>query len=251
MSVPIKLFNSVNYLSVFEVVIKSIKSLVESLLSAKTNTMSRQEHEEGMRNRIIKVARRLFVEQGYHKTTVRQILAAANVKTGTLYHFYKNKEDILYQVVRETFFRTQKHTEKLVGKNDKILHLACEMAWHIHLMALHAPSAELYLMSYNSPKIAGNLIEEQGFRSQDIFKSYTDNLSSLDHEMRAMMTKGFMQSVAQRAVQGKLLNSDLVVEYGVDLCFSLFGLSKKEINNLLGELQYINIESHVRATLSH
>jgi len=211
--------------------------------------MNRQEHEDETRVRIIRAARRLFIEKGYHKTTVRQISEAANIKTGTLYHFYENKEDIFFNVVRQTFFRTQKQTEKLAGKDNKILHLACEMAWHIHLMALHAPSAELYLMSYNSPRIATSLIQEQSLRSQKIFNNHTD-FSIKDHEMRAMMTKGFMQSVAQRAVQQQLVDPKLVIEYGIDLCFGLFGVSKKEITTLLDKMEDINIESYVRKILN-
>ena len=211
--------------------------------------MSRQEHEDGMRARIIRAARRLFLEKGYHKTTVRQISAVADVKTGTLYHFYKNKEDIFYNVVRQAFFRTQKHTEKLAGKDNKVLHLACEMAWHIHLMALHSPSAELYLMSYNSPRIATNLIQEQSLRSHEIFKKHTD-FSIKDHEMRAMMTKGFMQSVAQRAVQKQLIDPKLIIEYGIDLCFGLFDVSKEEITTLLGKLEDIDIGAYVRKNLN-
>lgn len=211
--------------------------------------MNRQEHEDEVRDKIIKAARQLFIEQGYHQTTIRQIQAKANVKTGTLYHFYKNKEDILYNVVRQTFFRTQKYTQGLAGKDNKILHLACEMAWHIHLMSLHAPSAELYLMSYNSPRIAANLIKEQGLRSQDIFKN-TTCFTAEDHEMRAMMTKGFMQSVAQRAVQGKLNDSNAIIKYGIKLSFSLFDVPKKDIKNLLNKLEGLKIESHVQKLIN-
>lgn len=211
--------------------------------------MNRQDHEDEVRNKIIKAARQLFIEQGYHQTTIRQIQAKANVKTGTLYHFYKNKEDILYNVVRQTFFRTQKYTQGLVGKDNKILHLACEMAWHIHLMSLHAPSAELYLMSYNSPRIAANLIKEQGLRSQDIFKN-TTCFTAEDHEMRAMMTKGFMQSVAQRAVQGKLNDSNAIIKHGIKLSFSLFDVPKKDIKNLLNKLEGLKIEAHIQKLIN-
>ena len=208
--------------------------------------MNRQEHEDEVRNKIIKATRRLFIEQGYHQTTIRQIQAKANVKTGTLYHFYKNKEDIFYNVVRQTFFRTQKYTQGLVGKNNKILHLACEMAWHIHLMSMHAPSAELYLMSYNSPRIAANMIEEQALRSQAIFKETANCFTSQDHEMRAMMTKGFLQSVAQRAVQGKLKDAKMVIKHGINLSFGLFDVSKKDINKMLNKLEKLNIEAHIQ-----
>ncbi len=90
--------------------------------------MNRQEHEAEVRSRIIKSARLLFLEHGYHQTTIRQIKAAANVNTGTLYHFYSDKEDIFFNIVKESFSRATLHTEKMVPKGAKMLHQACEIA---------------------------------------------------------------------------------------------------------------------------
>jgi len=47
------------------------------------------------KRRIIRISRRLFLEQGYDKTSVRQILNKSGLSTGSLYHFFKNKEEIL------------------------------------------------------------------------------------------------------------------------------------------------------------
>jgi AcrR family transcriptional regulator len=44
---------------------------------------------------LIETAGRLFVEKGYDKTTMDDIAASANVAKGTLYHYYKNKSEIL------------------------------------------------------------------------------------------------------------------------------------------------------------
>ncbi|MBU0513970.1 MAG: TetR/AcrR family transcriptional regulator [Proteobacteria bacterium] len=50
------------------------------------------------RRQIIDAAVHLFVDQGFHKTTTRQIAQAAGFSTGTLYEYVASKEDVLYLV---------------------------------------------------------------------------------------------------------------------------------------------------------
>ncbi len=50
------------------------------------------------RSQIADAAVRLFIEQGFHKTTTRQIARAAGFSIGTLYEYVASKEDVLYLV---------------------------------------------------------------------------------------------------------------------------------------------------------
>ncbi len=52
------------------------------------------------KDRILEVAARLFAEQGYHATGVAGILRAGGVKSGSLYHFFSSKEDLLVAVMQ-------------------------------------------------------------------------------------------------------------------------------------------------------
>jgi TetR/AcrR family transcriptional repressor of nem operon len=51
------------------------------------------------RNRIVESARELFFEQGYAQTGVAQILKVSGVNSGSLYHFFPSKEDLLAAVL--------------------------------------------------------------------------------------------------------------------------------------------------------
>ncbi|MFO7709891.1 MAG: TetR/AcrR family transcriptional regulator [Desulfobacterales bacterium] len=53
---------------------------------------------ERRRRQIADAAVKLFVEKGFHKTTTRQIAAAADISIGSLYEYFTCKEDILYLV---------------------------------------------------------------------------------------------------------------------------------------------------------
>jgi AcrR family transcriptional regulator len=47
---------------------------------------------------IRQVATRLFQKQGYHATTMDDIAAAANLNKATVYHYYSNKHQLLFDI---------------------------------------------------------------------------------------------------------------------------------------------------------
>lgn len=51
------------------------------------------------RERLIDAARELFWREGYHATGVAQILEAAEANSGSLYHFFNGKEELLLAVL--------------------------------------------------------------------------------------------------------------------------------------------------------
>jgi AcrR family transcriptional regulator len=52
------------------------------------------------REKLVTSAMRLFADQGFWQTSVADILADACVNSGSLYHFFDSKEDLLTEVLR-------------------------------------------------------------------------------------------------------------------------------------------------------
>lgn len=57
---------------------------------------------EERRAEIITAARDLFDTQGYEKTTMRHVMDRLGVAKGTIYHYFRSKEELLEVVVSET-----------------------------------------------------------------------------------------------------------------------------------------------------
>jgi AcrR family transcriptional regulator len=56
-----------------------------------------------VRQRLLTAATDLFACKGYAATTVREIVASARVTKPVLYYYFKNKEGIYLELMRETF----------------------------------------------------------------------------------------------------------------------------------------------------
>lgn len=74
------------------------------------------------RRKIVDIARVLFQEQGYAKTTITQIAEASGFQTGSIYHFFKNKEEIFMATVldreielRDIIFHYYRQNNKTVS----------------------------------------------------------------------------------------------------------------------------------------
>lgn len=53
---------------------------------------------EGIRERIFHAAQKLFVEKGYHNTSIPEIVKEAGVSTGAVYHYFRSKENLAKEI---------------------------------------------------------------------------------------------------------------------------------------------------------
>lgn len=53
---------------------------------------------EPVPQRLLTVATRLFAERGFETTSVQQIVDAAGVTKGAMYHYFGSKDDLLYEI---------------------------------------------------------------------------------------------------------------------------------------------------------
>nr|WP_239482206.1 TetR/AcrR family transcriptional regulator [Pseudomonas insulae] len=57
---------------------------------------------ESPRGRLLKTAAHLFRSKGFERTTVRDLAAAVGIQSGSIFHHFKSKDEILRSVLEET-----------------------------------------------------------------------------------------------------------------------------------------------------
>jgi AcrR family transcriptional regulator len=63
-----------------------------------TATRTVSDEAEPVPQRLLTAATRLFAEQGFETTSVQQIVDAAGVTKGAMYHYFGSKDDLLYEI---------------------------------------------------------------------------------------------------------------------------------------------------------
>jgi AcrR family transcriptional regulator len=60
----------------------------------------KREKTSKRRDEILEVAAKLFAEKGYEETTIREIGDAAGILSGSLYHHFQTKEEMLHELLK-------------------------------------------------------------------------------------------------------------------------------------------------------
>ena len=60
-----------------------------------------QTNNSKRRKELVAIAARLFFEQGYERTTVRMLAEAMGIKSGSLFHHFSDKQEILCAVIQD------------------------------------------------------------------------------------------------------------------------------------------------------
>ncbi|MBU0464811.1 MAG: TetR family transcriptional regulator [Proteobacteria bacterium] len=161
-----------------------------------------QKNKSEKYNKILNSAGAVFAEYGFYKATIAQIAARAGVADGTLYLYFKNKDDILYQFISfktdVVFKKMRAAVEKGQNAEEKLRYLIrchLEEFQNDKNMAIIFQSEVRYLRDIES-------------QIKDISKMYLDLLSDIieqgqvEGSMRQDLFVGLVKRFILGAVEG-------------------------------------------------
>ena len=77
---------------------------------------------------VTRAAVELFATRGYANTSVQQIVEAAGVTKGAMYHYFESKDDLLFGIYDSLLSLQKAHLDEIVvrgGDVDEVLRAAC------------------------------------------------------------------------------------------------------------------------------
>jgi len=150
-------------------------------------------HRSDTRARIQQVALELFAEQGYDKTSLREIAERLDVTKAALYYHYKSKEDIVRSLVEDYFgqmdaliawARTQPRTAQTRGEIlSRYVQIVADGS-DVFRMLHHNQAA---VNSLASAKERGDLFRE---RMTGLIEALTEPGADVEERLRAAMALG-------------------------------------------------------------
>ncbi len=120
------------------------------------------------RGRILKAAVKVFARKGFHETKVAEIARAAGVADGTIYLYFKNKDDLLISVFEEhidrlnadlrrdlhTFDDTAEKVRHIVRCQLGVVHAERDLA---EVLSITLRQSNRFLRQFAAPKFSDYL----------------------------------------------------------------------------------------------
>src|SRR5712692_8689794 len=108
------------------------------------NSRSSQPPPEGKRERILDAAVRVFAQEGFYNAKVAQIAHVAGVADGTIYLYFKSKDDLLISLFEDRMERVNENLKTaLNGEGAPVERLRRALAQHFALVRQHPQLAEV------------------------------------------------------------------------------------------------------------
>jgi TetR/AcrR family fatty acid metabolism transcriptional regulator len=121
-------------------------------------------------NQILEAAVRVFARQGFYQSTIAQIAKEAGVADGTIYLYFKNKDDILVQFfsyrTKQVFESFREEVDRAETSADKLRNLVRR---HLTEFQRDRDGAVVYQVeTHQSSRLAENQIREMSQMYRDL-----------------------------------------------------------------------------------
>ncbi|MFJ8231134.1 TetR/AcrR family transcriptional regulator [Streptomyces sp. NPDC094448] len=160
--------------------------------------MTRTTDGDGARvpRKLLSAATRLFAEHGYDKTSVQEIVEAAGVTKGALYHYFGSKEDLLQEVYGR-MLRLQQERLDAFARSDAPVDVR-----------LRAAAADVVVTTIENLQDATIFFRSMHHLSPDKNKQVRAERRRYHERFRALVEEGQSNGVFSTATP-----ADLVVDY--------------------------------------
>ena len=138
----------------------------------------------------------MFLSQGYHKTTLRDISSAAGVAYSSLINVFGSKEGMLSELVAFVLEGQFEATSDLLREvtDDKILFYAAETTLQLHMAESHEHIREMYAVSYTLPETSRIIYDTITHKLEYIFAEHLPELETKDFYCLEIASGGIMRS---------------------------------------------------------
>jgi TetR/AcrR family fatty acid metabolism transcriptional regulator len=157
--------------------------------------------EENKHQKIIQAAVKVFAEKGFYNSRVSEIAKEANVADGTIYLYFKNKDDILISLFEEEFGKIVENMRKELEKEKDALQKIRKFATtHLSIVSKQQQLAEVMGVEVRqSSKFMKEYVNKPFIEYLNLIRSVV-----IEGQEKGLIRKDLTPGVMKRALFGAL-----------------------------------------------
>ena len=157
------------------------------------------------KKRILTVCVRLFLEQGYRKTTVAEIVHRAGVSNSSFQNIFRAKDGVLTELVEFMFENQFAMARSTAGMRlPPVFVYAVETAIQMTLTELNENLREIYIEAYSHREASEYIFRRTARELYQIFGPYQPQLREEDFYALEIGSAGMMRGYMERPCGGEL-----------------------------------------------
>lgn len=205
---------------------------------------------EAMREQVLHVSAKAFLQKGYTATTLKEIARAADINIGSLMNLFKTKEDILAELVTYALERQFSGAKALVKDktDDSILFYAVETTLQLHIVESSEHIRDTYNSAYSLPKTTEIIQHTITRKLEEIFKPYLPHLETKDFFELEIASGGIMRGFMTIPCD-MYFTMDRKVKRFLETTFKLYDVPQEKIQQTIEFVSGFDFEAIAKQTI--
>ena len=196
---------------------------------------------EPTKKRILQVCVKLFLEQGYKKTTMAEIIEKSGVSSSSFQNIFRAKDGVLTELVQFMFENQFSMARSAASvKLPPVYVYAVETAIQMTLTGLNL--REIYLEAYTQKEACEYIQKETAKKLYQIFGSYQPELTERDFYELEIGSAGIM-----RGYMAHPCDAELTLEKKLRLFFTMslraYNVPEEEIGRVIRFVEGLDIRT--------
>lgn len=195
------------------------------------------------KKRILTVCVKLFIEKGFRRTTLSEIIANTGVSCSTFQNLFHTKDGVLLELT-QIMFDSQFDAARLIGSKavNPIFVYAVETAIQLTLTELNENLREIYVEAYSNSEACEYIYKRTSKELERIFSHYNPDCTGSDFYELEIGSAGIMRNyMAKRCDQYFTLEKKL--ERFITMSLKAYNVPNAEIAEAVSFVLGIDIKS--------
>ena len=194
------------------------------------------DHASAVRAKIINSAKCLLAEEGYSKTTIRKIVDHSGILTGSIYYFFKNKEDIFHAILLELMRDCIRRINIRFKDESPLFIYAAVCQVELKALADNQIVRDSYKEGYDSVIIFEGMVAQFHEMARTLFNGTKYEKSDEEYYENTLMIKGAMHACLTEMSFHRPVSLARSRERLVRMVAEMFG-TKKEAGEIVKKIR--------------
>ena len=192
--------------------------------------------------KVIRSATKLFLTQGFSKTTHRQIADASGIGLGTITYHYKVKEDLLRVLFEELMdFHLDLIDASQEKSNDALFSYALEIAVQIALCETDDKAYDLYYAAYSHPATFDYIKDWAAKKNYHLLRDRLPDWSEEDFRTVENITGG-IELAAFTAPKNRYFSLQDKISLFLDSMMKIYNIPESDRKQTISRVLSLNCE---------